>query len=334
MQPTYRSIFISDVHLGAKSCKAKELNDFLKHNSCRTLYLVGDITIGLGPQLKLLQAIIKTQRRSLVKKLRKHWADTKPDLVISLIPNFNRAIGDSIDGRFLTVITDMADFPPHFWIEPKAENQHVVCGTEHAVLQAREAGLPVDRIHRVQGMIMRPAFYETMAMPRDEVEEPVGLVMFGGIGSKDMVPIAKQLNKRKLILVCGKNEKLRQKLIGLGTPDHQIIGFTQDVPLLMSKCDYFIGKPGPGSLSEAFQMQLPVIVPLNAFTMPQERWNAEYVRRERAGLIVKNFNKIDAAVAELLEKLDELKRNVVLIQNTALFDVPKVIAGLLNTVAA
>lgn len=46
MQPTYRSIFISDVHLGTKSCKAKELNDFLKHNSCRTLYLVGDIIDG------------------------------------------------------------------------------------------------------------------------------------------------------------------------------------------------------------------------------------------------------------------------------------------------
>lgn len=42
----YRSIFISDTHLGAKSCKAKLLNDFLKHNSCDRLYLVGDIIDG------------------------------------------------------------------------------------------------------------------------------------------------------------------------------------------------------------------------------------------------------------------------------------------------
>ena len=39
----YRSIFISDVHLGTKDCKADELNNFLKHNTCETLYLVGDI---------------------------------------------------------------------------------------------------------------------------------------------------------------------------------------------------------------------------------------------------------------------------------------------------
>jgi UDP-2,3-diacylglucosamine pyrophosphatase LpxH len=43
MQKTYRSIFISDVHLGTKDCQAEKLNNFLKHNSCDTLYLVGDI---------------------------------------------------------------------------------------------------------------------------------------------------------------------------------------------------------------------------------------------------------------------------------------------------
>ena len=40
---TYRSIFISDVHLGTRDCKAEALNNFLKHNTCDTLYLVGDI---------------------------------------------------------------------------------------------------------------------------------------------------------------------------------------------------------------------------------------------------------------------------------------------------
>lgn len=39
----YRTLFISDVHLGTKDCKADALNDFLKHYSCDQLYLVGDI---------------------------------------------------------------------------------------------------------------------------------------------------------------------------------------------------------------------------------------------------------------------------------------------------
>jgi UDP-2,3-diacylglucosamine pyrophosphatase LpxH len=43
---THRTIFISDVHLGTKDCQADLLNNFLKNNSCETLYLVGDIIDG------------------------------------------------------------------------------------------------------------------------------------------------------------------------------------------------------------------------------------------------------------------------------------------------
>ena len=39
----YRAIFISDVHLGMRSCQAPALLDFLKHIECEVLYLVGDI---------------------------------------------------------------------------------------------------------------------------------------------------------------------------------------------------------------------------------------------------------------------------------------------------
>jgi len=39
----YRTISISDVHLGTKDCKAEQLVSFLKNNDCETLYLVGDI---------------------------------------------------------------------------------------------------------------------------------------------------------------------------------------------------------------------------------------------------------------------------------------------------
>jgi UDP-2,3-diacylglucosamine pyrophosphatase LpxH len=42
----YKSIFISDIHLGSKGCKADLLCDFLKHNVAENLYLVGDIIDG------------------------------------------------------------------------------------------------------------------------------------------------------------------------------------------------------------------------------------------------------------------------------------------------
>ena len=39
----YRTIWISDIHLGTAGCKAEYLLDFLKHNEADTLHLVGDI---------------------------------------------------------------------------------------------------------------------------------------------------------------------------------------------------------------------------------------------------------------------------------------------------
>ncbi|GAB5470493.1 MAG: UDP-2,3-diacylglucosamine diphosphatase [Rhodospirillales bacterium] len=42
----YRTIFISDIHLGTRGCKADFLLDFLKHTECDTLFLVGDIVDG------------------------------------------------------------------------------------------------------------------------------------------------------------------------------------------------------------------------------------------------------------------------------------------------
>ena len=39
----YRSIWISDIHLGTRGCKAEFLLDFLKHTESNYLYLVGDI---------------------------------------------------------------------------------------------------------------------------------------------------------------------------------------------------------------------------------------------------------------------------------------------------
>ena len=42
----YRTIFLSDIHLGTKGCQADRLIHFLKHHDCDTLYLVGDIIDG------------------------------------------------------------------------------------------------------------------------------------------------------------------------------------------------------------------------------------------------------------------------------------------------
>jgi len=42
----YRTLFLSDVHLGARGCQAERLLDFLRYHDADTIYLVGDIVDG------------------------------------------------------------------------------------------------------------------------------------------------------------------------------------------------------------------------------------------------------------------------------------------------
>ena len=135
----------------------------------------------------------------------------------------------------------------------------------------------------------------------------------------------------QLILICGKNDDLRRVLEGRTSALPRFIeGFTAQVPYYMQLSDFFIGKPGPGSVAEALAMKLPVIVERNARTLPQERYNTEWIRDHQAGLVVRNFSEIVGAVSRLLEKLPEYRQHVAAMNNRALFeavDILKNIAG-------
>src|SRR5579864_3354973 len=89
----------------------------------------------------------------------------------------------------------------------------------------------------------------------------------------------------------------------------------------------FIGKPGPGSISEALTMGLPVIVERNAWTLPQERYNAEWVREKQVGLVVSNFDTVAVAVAEMLEEetFHQFRCNAKKMHNRALFEIPEIL---------
>ena len=68
----YKSIFISDIHLGSKGCKADLLCDFLKHNVAENLYLVGDVIDGWRLKRKFywLQSHTNVVRRILTASKR------------------------------------------------------------------------------------------------------------------------------------------------------------------------------------------------------------------------------------------------------------------------
>lgn len=312
------------------------------------LMLAKGWTLGSTQGLKLMHGIIRLYHRPQVRVLIEQWKRTQPDMVVSLVPNFNRAMFQAIQQvnpatPYVTVITDMADWPPHFWME-KQPQQYIVCGTAQAVAQARATGFDQDHIFATSGMILRPKFYEPITVSRQEgrlklgldPELPTGIVLFGGQGSSVMVEIAERLGrsglKLQLIMICGRNDKLADRLraLKLDIPMH-VEGFTSEIPSFMHLSDFLIGKPGPGSISEAIAMKLPVIVELNAFTLPQERYNTEWVQQHEVGVVLSNFRSIEEAVGKLIEPatLRQYQANAAAIQNRAVYEIPQILDQIL-----
>lgn len=315
--------------------------------------LKGNLTYGIGPMLKIMHALIRRMQPSMTAMLAAYWTQRQPDLVVSMIPHFNRAIfaglreADHQRGvattPMATVMTDLADYPPHFWIERQA--QFMICGTRFAARQALAAGLPSSLVLRASGMIVRQEFYRQESYRADSrwradelrklglsPDRPIGIVMFGGFGSRRMEVIAKRLAESdlpvQLIFICGRNQALRARLAALNLPfPRHLIGFTDEVAQLMRLADFFIGKPGPGSVSEALVMGLPVIVERNAATMVHERFNTDWILQNGVGAVIKSFTEIDRAVAMMLdpEQMAAFRRKIATIENRAIFEIPKML---------
>jgi UDP-N-acetylglucosamine:LPS N-acetylglucosamine transferase len=71
-----------------------------------------------------------------------------------------------------------------------------------------------------------------------------------------------------------------------------------------------------------------VIVERNAWTLAQERYNAEWVSERGVGMVLRNFTGVEKAVAEMLQRLNEFRAAVDKIENRAVFEIPDMLARL------
>ena len=294
------------------------------------------------PQLLvLLRGLVRLYHGRIVSVLDKYWRENPTDIVLSVIPLFNRALAESIghaapETPFATLLTDLADCPPHFWMEP--ESEFLICGTERAEQQALAMGHARHRVFRTSGMILKPKFYEKVSINLEAERKRMGLnpslrtglVSFGGHGAPVMREIAKRLDAAEtpvqLIMICGHNKDLFAELREMRTCRPMLVeGFTREMAYYMSLADFFIGKPGPGSISEALQFNLPVIVERNQRTMPQERYNTQWVSEKRLGIVLRSFADIAESVHQLLQNQDELRANARAYSNQSIFEIPSIL---------
>jgi Monogalactosyldiacylglycerol (MGDG) synthase len=303
------------------------------------------------PLLRVMHGAIRVRRRVLVRTLA-DWLrrEPRPEAVVSVFPNFNGvlqdAVREAIPGMPLVVVlTDLADFPPRFWIEPGLDR--VVVGTAEAAEQAVALGVKPASVSRVSGMIMHPRFYASGGLGvRERVRAELGLepgdftatLLFGGKGSPELAPLAERLldgdSALRVIAVCGDNPPLYERLAPLDARSGgrlRRFGFTDRVAELLAASDLLVTKPGPGSLSEAFHLRVPVVVTRNVHTIPQERFNTELVAKRGLGLVVSSWREIPGAIARLRGepgRLDAMRASLAALPpNRAVYEVLDVIAA-------
>lgn len=294
--------------------------------------------------------LIKLNHDAGVKIFEQHWREQQPDMVVSVVPLFNKMIWESLQRvkpatPVVTILTDLADFPSAYWIEPET-GSYIVCGTQRAVEQARSLGVKEQLIVKTSGLVINPRFYESIVSDRAQERQRLGLdpdcltglVLFGGNGSKVMLEIAKRLEsfqqKLQLIFICGHNEELAMALReSKGVQKRFVTTFTKDIPYYMHLCDFFIGKPGNVSISEALVMKLPVIVERSAATMPQELYTTDWIQQQQVGLVIRSFRDIDRAVEQFLqpENFARYRANVAAMNNRAVFEIPDILQKILAT---
>ncbi|MFI5281903.1 MAG: glycosyltransferase [Candidatus Dormibacterales bacterium] len=212
-----------------------------------------------------------------------------PDVVLSVHPLLNHLSHQAIrkSGRpraLMTVITDLVDFH-RGWTFSQADL--VIAPTELARKLALRRRVPADRI-KLLGLPVDLRFRPSAPGEKEALRRRFGLdegrfavlVMGGAAGAGHLTSqvraLALEPNQWQVVAVCGRNERVRRRLLELrfATPT-LVLGYVDYMPDLLRACDIVVTKAGPGAIAEALATGLPVIV--TGFLPGQESPNVAFV---------------------------------------------------------
>ena len=244
------------------------------------------------PTFAAIRAVFGPAVRGVLRELiREH----DPDVVLSVHPLLNHVAHQAIrkSGRpraLMTVITDLVDFH-RGWTFSQADL--VIAPTERARKVALRRRVPPDRV-KLLGLpvdlrFRPPAPGEKPALRRrfGLAENRFTVLVIGGAAgvghlAAQVRTLALDSHPWQLVVVCGRNEKLRRRLLELpaATP-MLILGFVDHMPELMRACDLVVTKAGPGAIAEALATGLPLVI--TGFLPGQESPNVDFVVESRIG---------------------------------------------------
>ncbi len=239
-----------------------------------------------------------------------------------------------LQARLSIVVTDF-DFHA-MWLSRSFHRYFVAIDETKAHLEM--LGIPEERI-TVSGIPIDPVFQQAVNISEEraklglEPDKQVLLLSAGAFGlgpTEFMVERLFNLNHdAQTLVVCGRNEELRQRLLGLTrerSTQFKVLGYTDEMHKLMKVSNIFIGKPGGLASSEAIACGLPmcVVTPIPG----QEERNSDHLLEE--GIAVK-CNDLTTLAFKLDRLLDDPPRLALMKANALRFSKPTASQTIVNT---
>ncbi len=262
------------------------------------------------------QFIYRNNRKNLRRVVRDHPADVVV-CTHSVIANPSFRAFLTLDERppFLTVVTDLVT-TPSFWYDPRVD--YCFVPTETAYRRGLRLGMSPAQM-QITGLPVNPHFINSMTTKAEAREDfgfdmglPAVLFVAGGEGMGSIYKMVKALDaqplKVQIVVVCGRNEDLKNKLEArTWTNTRHIFGFVtnhQEMPRLMAACDIIVTKAGPSTISEAAIAGLPMII---SDRIPgQETGNVKLVLENDAGVYLPKPEKVVSKIIDWLGEGPEM----------------------------
>lgn len=268
------------------------------------------------------------------KAFRRAIKKDNPDLVISVHPGCQHIVIKVLNDLaketrhripFATVVTDLGSAHP-MWFHPETDKIFVPSPQVHEM--ALRCGLRESAIQEF-GLPLRRAFWAPETRSQSEIREVLGLsqkartvlIVGGGDGVGRIQQIAEVMARElssfaatepegaQMVVICGKNEKVKQKLEAVRWPKNvraKIVGFVSNIDEWMVASDVIVTKAGPGTIAESCTRGLPVM--LSSFLPGQERGNVDFVKEGGFGEYNTDPTVIAQTVVSWLKDPEELAR--------------------------
>jgi len=232
---------------------------------------------GMGPMLAELTAGV----RSMINEF-------KPDIIASTYPVFSFLIAKIRKKApetppLYTVITDSTMINSSWF---RCHCNGFVVADEATGQVLRDGGVP-EHLINVIGFPVSLAFESLKECPPPDSNQPWRAIFFPGGASKRAIATLKRLGaipNLQVTVVTGRRQAVNMALKKAGLPSSgELLGWTEEMPRLMSEHHIFIGKAGGATVQEAIASRLPFIV--NHIVPGQEEGNIALIERHGIGTL-------------------------------------------------